>query len=288
MNRKSVFFFTVAVIGVLLVSTISKNAESKKEGTPVEVDGGYSGGTFENGRTCISSDCHTGNASYRDSIISVSIGPEGYRQWFVYDVTVTLSEPGINRFGFQASPQDINGNPIGKLISTSARTQKNLLPNWITHTEQSIDVPGNSNTWTFQWQAPGQVGLGEVYFFVAANAANGDDEEEGDMIFFDTIIIPEVLNNSVPVFFIESLISVYPNPTKKTLLIAFDNVHSIKKLEAIVYDLGGRIIQSTEVLRLTPGKNFINLDLVESSSGLRILELKSLETSYLKKFVQSQ
>ena len=44
----------------------------------------------------------------------------------------------------------------------------------ITHTSSGISTTGDSNSWSFDWTAPAS-GTGDVTFYGAFNAANGDE-----------------------------------------------------------------------------------------------------------------
>jgi len=179
-------------------------------GAPSNIaNGGYTGGTMESGRLCTA--CHAGTAQYRDQLISSNVPADGYIPGTSYTVTVHINEPGVSRFGFEASPQDNAGAAAGTLTPLDLSTQLSTNTNYITHTASSIDQV-DSNAWTFDWMAPVPAGTGTVDFFVAVNATNHDGTNNGDQIYFDTLSIQEKVAIGItnPVLTL-SEVEVYPS-----------------------------------------------------------------------------
>jgi hypothetical protein len=60
---------------------------------------------------------------------------------------------------------------------------------YVEHTVDGlIDTEFGSNTWTFLWTAPPE-SAGEIVFYAAGNAANGDGSPSGDFIYTTTAAI---------------------------------------------------------------------------------------------------
>jgi uncharacterized protein (TIGR03437 family) len=105
-------------------------------------------------------------------------------------VTVTIMQTDRALYGFEATVLDDQGQKAGDLVVTDAvRTQlKTGSGNfagrqYIEHTSAGIMPNGtNQNSWTFTWNAPAQ-SVGRVTFYVASNAANGDNTSQGDYIY---------------------------------------------------------------------------------------------------------
>ena len=104
-------------------------------------------------------------------------------------VTVTITDPNGARWGFQASPRlasSPNNTGAGQMAPSDGNTQiigTDGTRQWITHT-----AAGTRNGTTgpvsfeFNWTPPSS-NVGDVDFYVAANAANGTGNNQGDFIY---------------------------------------------------------------------------------------------------------
>lgn len=105
-------------------------------------------------------------------------------------ITVTLTQPDRQRYGFQVTALDDQGRRAGTLVVTeTARTQlRDGTGNYqgrqyIEHTLTGVAPNGtNQNSWSFTWRAPEQ-SVGRVTFYIAGNAANGGGTNQGDYIY---------------------------------------------------------------------------------------------------------
>ena len=140
---------------------------------------------------CSSSGCHTGS-DINSSLGTLTISglPAVYRPDQEINLTVTLSQPNRQRFGFEMTAVDDRGRKAGDLIVTdSVRTQKittfatSNLRDYVFHTPDGTSPNGQSQgSWTMRWKAPSQP-VGRVTFHVAGNAANGNGAQSGDFIY---------------------------------------------------------------------------------------------------------
>ena len=145
---------------------------------------GFSGGFGED--HCQA--CHSGekvNASPGGLTISA---PERYSSGRTYDVTITLTRPGMAIGGFQLTARFAEGGAqAGTLILGDGQQDrvKVLKDRGVQYAYHSR--PGSQLTatdlvrWTLRWTAPR--GRRAVLFHAAANAANGDDSQSGDFIY---------------------------------------------------------------------------------------------------------
>ncbi len=229
------------------------------------VDGGYTGGTFEGGRLCTA--CHAGTAQYRDLLISTNVPSDGYVPGVSYSVNIHIYEPGITRFGFEASPQNNTGADAGLMSSIDFSTQMSTNPNYITHTSAGIDYV-DSASWTFDWMAPAVAGTGPVNFFVAVNATNHDNTNSGDQIYFDTVTIQEnVLTGITETNSITNQLTVYPTITNDWVFIGYTGPS--KSAYARLYDMNGHLVLDEQLIE--SGTNSLNLS--DLSPGLFLLNL---------------
>jgi hypothetical protein len=114
--------------------------------------------------------------------------PSVYAPGQEYTVSITVQQGGRQRFGFQLTALDQNGNRAGTLATLGGDMQLNGETGfggrqYIEHTEPGTFPNGvASRTWQFRWVAPSS-DIGTVRFWFAGNAANGDGTNQNDYIY---------------------------------------------------------------------------------------------------------
>lgn len=149
-------------------------------------------------QTCAQAGCHLGTAvnSSNGKVEFSFDGGNTYTPGERKRVTLTITDTGGGRnvFGFQASSRlasNTQSGQAGSFIPGSAQ---------FVQCEDGRDRPANgcpasvalefiqhnsastSNTFTFEWTAP-STNVGDVKFYAAGNAANGDGRNTGDRIY---------------------------------------------------------------------------------------------------------
>ncbi len=180
MKKTFYLLFTVAGLFILLTSELMYST-----GSP----GGKTGSPGDGGTTC--TQCHGGTATPQDGWITSTIPVEGYEPGQTYSITATGTHDGVVKFGFELTAEDMNADKTGALIVTNA-SQNQLVNgnNSITHSAGGTAPSGNTKSWTFDWTAPAE-GTGDVTFYGAFNAANGNGNNQGDVIYTSTLSVPE-------------------------------------------------------------------------------------------------
>ena len=195
-------------------------------------DAGYSGVPGEFG-TCTAAGCHTGTTNNPANKGSVAINfPNGntYTPGVRQHLTVTIADPAATQraWGFQLTARqagsttsmagsfasdDANtgvqcaavtnpANDLGQLL-TQGQTQvcpANKTLSYIEHT-----LPGytatkgmtGSATYQFDWTPPA-TNVGNITFYVAGNAANGDLTSNGDHIYATTVTVTPASTANAP------------------------------------------------------------------------------------------
>ena len=181
---------------------------------------GVTGGFLE--PTCNQLGCHVGPPAVNGGPGSVAIAVPGtYNSSETLSVTVTVSDPEQQRWGFELSARtNPGGQQAGTLISTDGltqvRTQNGI--QYISHTLQGTrngTLQGTS--FNFMWQAP-DVSAGEVIFHAAGNAANGDFNNTGDRIYTTSATSqPQPISGQPPSVFDGGVVDgasfvLHPNP----------------------------------------------------------------------------
>lgn len=214
---------------ILIISGLSKLSYGKEDGAP-------SGNTGSPGddQTCAHVDCHTGSASEKDGLIATDVPASGYLVGETYLVTVTIEEIGITRFGFQASPQNLEGDEMGEMaLIDSDQTKFTGGGKYITHTNAGTNGV-DSKTWTFNWTP--EEATGDVTFYVAVNASDDEDDASGDHIYTSSVTITE-------------------DPDNHPL--------SIEDLNEILFDIHGIVKDELAVTVSTPVNNPIVIDIID-------------------------
>jgi hypothetical protein len=151
--------------------------------------GGKSGSPGDGNATC--TQCHTGAATAVPGWITTDIPAEGYTSGETYTITVSGTHPGVVKFGFELTVENSEGDKAGTLqISEPARTKLVNASKAVTHTAAGNVPSGNNNTWTVNWVAPSGV-EGPVGIYAAFNAANGNGNTSGDVIYTSQLFVSE-------------------------------------------------------------------------------------------------
>jgi len=142
------------------------------------------------------SGCHSTYAENSgDGILSISGFPSSYDPLTTYALTVTLSDPGQSRWGFEVAVKDSNSLQAGTLTITDATNTISGLLSGITYIKQTSagTYAGTANgpvTWGLNWTAPAS-GTGKVYFYVSGVAANDNGSSSGDYCYHISQQVPE-------------------------------------------------------------------------------------------------
>jgi uncharacterized protein (TIGR03437 family) len=155
------------------------------------------GGPFPSESVC--SECHSHPqfvGPNRDTSGSIDFSVQNYRPGETQRITVTVSHPTQQRWGFQLSarPSGNQTQQAGSFRAVDANAQvicdnDTAAPcpagmlQFPTHTLAGTRRGArNSASFTVEWTAPSS-DIGEIIFAAAGNAANGTDTETGDLIY---------------------------------------------------------------------------------------------------------
>lgn len=240
-----------------------QQAMTRNNGSP----GGYTGSPND-ARTCgTNGGCHGGGTTFEAGWITTDIPQVGYSPGETYNITATADEGGTNKFGFELSEEDASGNAKGTLIATTA-TQLKQSGKSITHRNNSTSG-SDTKSWTFQWEAPA-AGAGEVNFYAAFIAANGNNQNSGDNCYSSSLTIqegpPAFVGNAAP----EQTVSVWPNPAADAAFI--DIPGSWAAPVVTLYNLSGKAVK---VQRALPGT--WQLPLTELDAGVYLVRIQSAD-----------
>ncbi|MEZ5173212.1 MAG: choice-of-anchor V domain-containing protein [Bacteroidia bacterium] len=235
---KKILIAGTALLAVLTISLSNLNFAMSE---PSGADPGCTGSPGDSNKTCAQSNCHSGSASARDGMISSDVPAGGYIPGETYLITVSITQAGISKWGFQASPQNTSGGLLGSIsVSESTRTKLVGSNKYITHKTVGTTGSTGSSSWTFNWTAPA-AGTGDVTMYAAVMASNNNNSSSGDQIFTDDLLMQEDISSGLKNTIASSATLVYPNPVEGNTLFIKGLASGINYE---ILDQSGRLVQS--------------------------------------------
>jgi hypothetical protein len=191
LNAKAIRRLTIIAA---LALPLGLAAEIMWSGGPAD---GFTGAPGEN--TCRT--CHDHGPD--DGSLQILGVPAEYLSGQSYTLTVSIGDPGQQRWGFELTAVDGDGNGAGTFtITDPVNTQlsdnnPSTARDYVKHTSTgtyhgTFDGPV---MWMFQWTAP--VGnIGDIHFHVAGVAADGDGTEFGNNVYSTSAaVVPDECGN---------------------------------------------------------------------------------------------
>lgn len=146
--------------------------------------------------TCNDTDCHNSFA-VNSGTGSITISSPDLTDWAyvpgtTYTISVTVEQSAINLFGLCFEALKPNGDNAGTLhagVGTQIKNKKvgGFQRKSITH-DDNTGASANAHTFTFTWDAPA-TDIGDITFYVAGLAANGDDHESDDRVYSTSQVV---------------------------------------------------------------------------------------------------
>jgi len=269
MSNKSYWFFTLGLI--ICLTGLSTLGFAEEDGAP-------SGNTNSpgDGKTCARVDCHTGTAQPKENLISTDVPLSGYLSGMEYTVTVTVVDTLTERFGFQASPQNLEGDKMG--IMTLLQPDSTKLTGggkYITHKEEG--TPGlNSRSWSFLW-TPDDAS-GDVTFYVAVNASDNEGDATGDKIWYGSVTVQEDPENIPVAIEITPVQWTILHQTGSQLVFSLDTYFG-HGVEVSLTALNGSVLYRAEA---NPGTVF-TVPLENAAAGVYLVHVHSQVRSFTGK-----
>ncbi|MCF8234573.1 MAG: T9SS type A sorting domain-containing protein [Bacteroidales bacterium] len=259
-------YFTISVIAVPLALVLY----GYSTGSP----GGKTGSPGDDGSTC--TDCHSGTTTAQSGWITTDVPASGYLEGETYTITATGTHEAVVLFGFELTAENDMGNKFADFTLVNSDETKFTNANQaVTHSSGGTTPNGNSRTWNVEWTAPSG-SEGEITFYAAFNAANGNGNNTGDVIYTsettvspNTVGIEELLAQSV---------AVYPNPADHVLNIGFDG--DFRAHQAVVFNQAGQQVRNFYLNGST------QLDVSGLEQGLYFVRLSNQEQSTVKKLLK--
>jgi hypothetical protein len=251
-------YFLFAAAGFCALSIFNANSSGPAAGHT---------GSPGDGQVCTK--CHSGSATDVAGLISTNIPSEGYEPGKSYEVTFSISEAGVSKFGFQMTSEDGSNAKKGTFVATAETQLKS--GTHITHKSSSTSGSG-SKSWKVNWTAPA-AGTGDVTFYGAGNASDGMSNTSGDKIVKSSLKVKEKTGGTTGLILHSSVnegIAVFPNPALNTLYL-----NNREDIAIRVLDLNGQERIQENLGARNP------LDVSGLEKGIYFIEVQG-ESSFLK------
>jgi hypothetical protein len=228
--------------------------------------------------TCAS--CHSGGGAGSGSVtIAGDFTGTEYISGQTYNMTVTVVDAGVNTFGFNLVALKDDETSAGSLTAGSS---SQVLPGPlsrqnITHTSAGTSGSGGQKVFNFTWTAPTDY-AGQITFYVAANAANGNGNANGDRVYTSTLQLSGAAVTSLTGNLQESSFLISPNP------VAHGNVLNLSLLSGVeqvsIIDISGRTMLRMPV---TQGSDYLQIPTAGLPKGVYIVRTESAAGAHMRR-----
>lgn len=258
---KNLFFLA----SIFCIGFFSMNeAETKSSGSPLANTGSPGDGA---NNTCAKAGCHFGTVNSFPGSVTIDVSDipsSGYSPGQTYSISVTVAEAGRSTFGFQLTAEDASGNKVG---SYTGNNQVRLeFTDWVTHRMNS-----GTGVWSFDWTAPS--GVGDITFYAAGNAANGNGSTSGDHIYTGSATVSLNPLASVNELTAQADVRMYGETASGILFLETKNAANFE-----IYDMRGAMVNSFRAAR---GNNEISIHDLQPGSYI----ITSRELGYSARFL---
>ncbi len=253
---KNITFGAFAIlITVFFVSSALNNGGSPghKTGSPLD------------GISC--TQCHGGTASSQTGWISSDIPASGYIAGQTYTIIATGTHSGAVKMGFELTSETSSAKTGTFTITNTTETKMISANDAVTNTSSGNTASSGTKSWTIDWTAPAQ-GTGDVDFYAAFNAANGNGSTTGDIIYTSSLLAQENISSNINDNE-NKILSIYPNPTTD-----FINI-STEANTAKIYDIKGNIVNNysnTSKIDLSGFNNGIYFIKIDNNKSLKFIK----------------
>ena len=197
--------------------------------------------------------CHGGTANTGPGSLSLQLSDTTllYTPGELFDATVTLRQPGRDKFGFVGlALKDAGNTTVGTFTIDDAlrtRTYNDGPHKYVSHTPCGADAaPPDSLSWTFHWQAP-LTNVGNITLYLAGLAANHNHALSGDDTYAPTVhLIPDstILGVNAPTQ--PNFLRLWPNPVADIVYFHMDDPNdNCPANRAEIWSADGRLLSAS-------------------------------------------
>ena len=229
---KKIYFSFIAFFALTILILTQSNTSNSSSNIPLAGKTGAPGET-----TCANTGCHTGPTPTGNIVINFS-GGDFYSANGQYTIAIAVNEVA-EKYGFEITALD-NGNNLAGIPLPQVGSTTTIAPTsgavgsrkYVSH-----KGAGASSTWVIDYTAP-SLNVGDITFYVAANAADGNMAKTGDKILTATKTIS--FNTSAPSITTNTLFAVQ-NPVTYKINITINESNS-DFVRVQLFDIAGRFV----------------------------------------------
>lgn len=236
-------------------------------------------GSPADGATC--TQCHSGTANAVEGWITSDIPATGYMLGETYTITATGSHEAVVKFGFEVTAEDNMDAKTGAFVITNATDNKLTNDNSaVTHQAAGTTPSGDMRTWTFDWTAPAE-STGDVTFYGAFNATNGNGGTSGDVVYTSnyTVIEHSVGLNEIGQEELE--VSLYPNPFTDYIRVSMmDDKKQVTSIQ--LFNQAGSMVKQ---INNSSNESEWRLNATDLNAGMYFVVLETTDNTKVSKSV---
>lgn len=268
---KKIIYVLMSGIGMIVL--LNSNLDSSG-GSP----GGKTGSPAD-GATC--TQCHTGTANPVEGWIASDIPATGYMPGETYTITATGSHEGVVKFGFEVTAEDNADAKTGTFEITNADESKLTNSNTaVTHQSEGTTPSGNMKSWTFDWTAPDE-STGDVTFYGAFNATNGNGGTSGDVVYTSNYTVMEHAVGVNEIGHQELEVSLYPNPFTDYIRVSMkDNEKQVSSIQ--LFNQAGSMVNQ---INASSNSNEWRMETNDLNAGLYFVVLETIDNTKVSKSI---
>jgi hypothetical protein len=263
-------FLILAFVALLAGALLSGNSN----GAGVSQGADRTGSPLSEG-SCNIIGCHTGNAfspTIEVQLLEDGMPTQTYEPGkdYLFRVRINAMQGSPAAYGFQAvalggsnnvNAGDFSNPPSGVRITTIQNRQY-----------PEHNAPSESNVFEIPWTAPME--MGEVRFYAAGNAVNGNNDVSGDGV---TVLNAPLRVNprSAGLFAAETLpaqLHLFPNPAGERLSVRVQSEESGLFFMQVA-DMRGRVVKQFPVSLFAKAEHLEQVPLAELGAGHYVLRL---------------
>ncbi|MBX7205815.1 MAG: T9SS type A sorting domain-containing protein [Bacteroidia bacterium] len=180
MKHQYIRNIAAGILGIVLLIT-AFDAFTSSNQPPA----GYTGAPSESNCTgCHSGTVITSGSNWNNITLSTNIPATGYVPDSTYNITLSHTQSGIVKFGFEITALNASNAKAGTLILTNTTTTalSTGTRDYIMQKNAGTSGPSGTISWSFQWKAPATP-AGNITFYAAVNATNNSNTDAGDQIY---------------------------------------------------------------------------------------------------------
>lgn len=263
MQKNLLLLFSALLLAAVLISGTLNNTGSPGRKTGSQLDG----------QTC--TQCHTGSAT-QVNWISTNIPETGWTPGNTYDISINAFHGTAPKIGFEITAEN-NSEKVGIFTITDPnRMRFSVQEKAVTHKDAGNAATNGENSWEMQWTAPNE-NKGDITFYAAINAANGNGNTSGDTIYTSSLLISQDPSTTTNVATVEKTsLKVFPNPASNFIFI-----ESAGEIEtATIFSASGQLIKSISVNH----QQTIKLAVNDLHKGLYLVNVKTNQGDFVRKF----